>query len=233
MASRADRLPALRLLAKCPGATPAERAAAARFAARLDPDYTLPGDLDAAVRLARQMAQSARRRVPLSAPISTPARGVVLDVGGRLPWLRWLCPVCQEPVAHPGQDAGRLLGLAHRLATDENARRCLLCGVYPTPLTLDGVELPGAVPDALWRVAARPVPPGSFLMALTRLRTAHAHRDLGGSFGDAASRRRIRRRVRAALDEAVAAGVLVEAPEFQVRAALVEDATVVRWRRPR
>jgi hypothetical protein len=225
MASRADRLPALRRLAADPGATPAERAAAARFAARLDPDYTLPNNFDAAVRRARQMAECARMRSTPRAPISPPARGVVLDAGGKFPWLRWRCPVCQEPVAHPGKDAGRLLGLAHCLATDENARRCLFCGVYPTPLTLDGVELPGAVPDALWRVAARFVPPSDFLMALTRLRTAYTHRDLWSS------RAAFRRRIAAALDEAVAAGVLVEAPEFQIRAALGE--AVVRWRRPR
>lgn len=206
MATRADRLPALRRLAADPGATPPERALAARLAGAL--------------------ARPAAR--PRSTPSAAP-RGarVVLDCSDGFPWLLWRCPWCGEPVGHPGDRTTHvgLLALAAALRTSEDARHCFLCAVVPSPLTLDGCALPGAVPVLLWRVATAAPDAGAFLVALGAIRAAYQGRDLWGS------RRAWRRRIRGALDVAVAAGALSAAPPFQIRAHIGQ--AVVRWRRGR
>lgn len=202
MASRADRLPALRRLAVDPGATPAERALAGRFAAALDPTTPSPGALPS---------------------VATPGNRMVLEYVGSLAWLCWRCPSCERPVAHPG--AGTMLWLlqTQALAT-EDARRCWFCSGGVSPLTLDGAALPGAIPLALWRVATGDR--AALLLTLGEIREAVvAFRALDDDGGRPALRRRIRR----ALDAGIAAGALTGLPRFNLRRSAA-GLLVVRWR---
>jgi hypothetical protein len=168
-----------------------------------------------------------RRRRPgtVASALGVSAFGIRLDVSGRIPWLRWPCPQCGEPVSHPRRTGQDTLNLAMALGTDEDARCCLLCAVAPSPLTLDGKKISGAVPDALWRVARSGANSAEFLAGLRLVRQAAAIDGL--PLVD--PRKSLRRRMRSALDSAVAVGALTAAPGFTVRA--LHGSLRIRWKR--
>lgn len=188
MATRDDRLPALRRLSTDPGATPAERALAGRLAAELSSG--------------RGKARETSRAPQLG-------KGVVLDCSGAIPWLRWRCPACGESLAHPGDrlSGAPLFALVASLSANEDARCCWFCSSAPSALEIDGNAIPGAVPAALWD-AANPGAPdaGDLLLVLESVGVARIE---GGSRSGA------RRRIAAALLDRP--GAFRQQPQFILR----------------
>lgn len=209
MATRAERLPAIRRLAVDPSATSAERESAARFAARLEPQ-----------------PRSAKPRTRASHPRS----GITLERYGDQVMLRWACPRCGQTVVH-GEARDNLLALALHLRTAAREQRtCWVCSLGPHGIWLADEPVPGAVPEALWIRMRSPTTPqeirarSDFLNAVAR-----AADQAPGLPLTCCDKRSIRRRVVEVLTGAHAAGVLREIPTFTLRAR--QDGRVyIHWR---
>jgi hypothetical protein len=211
MATRAERLPALRRLAVDPSATPAERDAAARFAAILE------GPRHVNCRCSVDLP-----RYPLPSS-SRPKRKAVVIVQSRArsPWLSWTCPSCGEGVSVP-VDGEDVFKAAARVGMRDESR-CCLCSPPFDPC--DRLPIPDALRRAyLWRRTNEHID-------LAFIELCRSLSRIAGQWCNEprpTPRAMLRATIARTLDDATSGGVLGRSPKFQLR--LCRDERLrVRW----